>query len=103
MTDIDRWKSFVEQDASNELARFKLAQCYAAAGMTAPAVLEYEACVKLKPDWMVAFIELGQLREKLGDRAGARAALQTALDLAVAQRHSGPQGELETALAALRD
>lgn len=103
MTDIERWKSFVEQDGSNELARFKLAQCYAAAGQMAPAAAEYEACVKLKPDWMVAFIELGQLREKLGDRTGARAALQTALDLAVAQRHSGPQGELEAALAALRE
>ena len=99
--DIERWKSFVEQDGSNELARFKLAQCYAAAGMAAPAVEQYEACVKLKPDWMVAFIELGQLREKLGDRAGAKAALQTALALAIAQRHSGPQGELEAAIAAL--
>jgi tetratricopeptide (TPR) repeat protein len=101
MSDIERWKSFVEQDANNELARFKLAQCYAAAGMTAPAVAEYEACVKLKPDWMVAFIELGQQREKLGDLAGARAALQAALDLAIAQRHSGPQDELTRALAAL--
>jgi predicted TPR repeat methyltransferase len=102
MSDIDRWKSFVEQDAGNELARFKLAQCYAAAGMAAPALEQYEACVKLKPDWMVAFIEMGQLKEKAGDRAGAQAALQTALDLAIAQRHSGPQDELTKALAALR-
>ena len=100
-TDIERWKSFVEQDGANELARFKLAQSFAAAGQAALAVAEYEASVKLKPDWMVAFIEMGHLKEKLGDRAGAKAALEAALRLAIEQRHSGPQAELTAALAAL--
>jgi hypothetical protein len=48
---------------------------------------------------MVVQILLGKCAWATGDRAGARAAIERARDLAVAQHHEGPLMELEAMLA----
>lgn len=96
---IAQFQALVTQQPGNEMFRFSLAQALVAAAREAEAVDHYAFCVAKKPDWMMAHILLGKLLLQLGRRAEARASLEAALRLAVAQHHEDPERELRGLLA----
>ncbi len=98
---IERWERAVAAQPGNDLARFSLAKALFDAGRFADALAHFEQALGRKPEWMVVQILLGRCHLSLGDRAAARGAFRRGLELAVAQRHEGPQAELEQLLADL--
>lgn len=96
---VAQFQALVEQQPDNELFRFSLAQALVADGRGADAVPHFEFCVAKKSDWMMARILLGKLQLQLGRRPEARAQLEAALALAVAQHHEDPERELRALLA----
>ncbi len=98
---IDRARRMVELHPENELARFSLGKALFDAGETTAAREQFAVALARKPDWMVVQILLGKCDLALGDRISARAAFQRALQLAIEQRHEGPQAEMEELLREL--
>jgi predicted Zn-dependent protease len=98
---IERWRKVVEAQPGNDLARFSYAKALFDALKFDEARAQFESALARKPDWMVVQILLGRCFLATGDKAGARAAFERGLELAVAQHHEGPQAELEQLLADL--
>src|SRR5690242_6445052 len=98
---IARHEKMVAQFPQNELARFSLGKALFDAGEFAAAKEHLAIALAKKPDWMVVQILIGKCDLSLGDKAAARAAFQSALQLALDQHHEGPQAEMEQALAEL--
>jgi len=95
---IARYEKMVAQHPQNELARFSLGKALFDAGDFHRAKENLEVALAKKPDWMVVQILIGKCDLANGNRAGARAAFERALQLAVEQHHEGPQAEMEQAL-----
>ena len=87
---LELWQRFPQ----NELARFNLAQAYFDSGDVAKAAEQLRPLCASKPDWMVVHILLGKCLLSLGQTVEARALLERALQLAMAQHHDGPREEL---------
>jgi predicted Zn-dependent protease len=98
----DTFREMVARQPDNELFRFSLAQALVAECRYLDAVEHFRFCVKKKPDWMVARIQLGKLYLELGKRPDAILQLQEALKLAVDQHHEDPERELRALLNELR-
>ncbi|MEI6342700.1 MAG: tetratricopeptide repeat protein [Verrucomicrobiota bacterium] len=92
-------RELVRRHPTNELARFSLGKALFDRGEHHEAAEHLRVALERKPDWMVVQILLGKCAWATGDRAGARAAIERARDLAVAQHHEGPLMELEAMLA----
>jgi tetratricopeptide (TPR) repeat protein len=103
MDAIERWQKMVAAQPANELARFSLGKALFDANRHAEALEHFEAALQKRPDWMVVQILIGKSRLALGDRNAARAAFERARQLAIEQRHEGPQAEMEQALAELEN
>ena len=99
---VTRYEKMVGQFPENELARFSLGKALFDANDFERAKEHLEIALAKKPDWMVVQILLGRCELSLGNKAGAKAAFERALKLAIDQHHEGPQAEMEQALAELR-
>jgi tetratricopeptide (TPR) repeat protein len=99
---ISRHEKMVEQFPQNELARFSLGKALFDAGEFARAKEHLAVALAKKPDWMVVQILIGKCDLAMGDSAGAKAAFERALQLAIEQHHEGPQAEMEQALAEMK-
>ena len=95
---VTRWQKLVEQQPNHELARFSLGKALFDLGQFAAAKTHFQIALAKKPDWMVVQILLGKCDLALGDTVAAKAAFTSALQLALAQHHEGPQAELEELL-----
>ena len=98
---LERFQRMVAQNPQNGLARFSLGKALFDAGQFAAAREHLTLALATKPDWMVVQILLGKCDLALGNPTAAKAALQRALALAIAQHHDGPQTELEELLEEL--
>lgn len=98
---IARYEKMVEQFPQNELARFSLGKALFDAGDFARAQEHLTVALAKKPDWMVVQILIGKCELSAGNPAGAKAAFERALRLAIEQHHEGPQAEMEQALREL--
>ena len=99
---IMRARAMVEKHPASELARFSYAKALFDANQHAEAAEQLQQCVAKKPDWMVATILLGRSLLVLDRKAEAKQVLERALELALAQNHVGPRGEVEALLDTLR-
>jgi len=97
------WRARVEASPDDELARFTLARACFRARRYDEAAREFAEAVRMKPDWMAAWIDLGRARHLLRDVPGAREALRRARELAVEQRHDEPLLEIDELLAELKE
>ena len=97
----EQFQNLVNRQPDNELFRFSLAQALEADRRPTDALPHYEFCAAKKADWMMPRILLGKILLSLGRSAEARAVLQNALELAVAQQHETPEGELRALLASM--
>ena len=98
---IERYKRMLEQYPNNELARFSLGKAYYDQGEIAAAREQFQFALARKPDWMVVQILVGKCELALGHRAEAKAAFERARELAIEQKHEGPQAEMEELLREL--
>ncbi|MFO0745376.1 MAG: hypothetical protein U1F43_06850 [Myxococcota bacterium] len=102
MTDkIERFSAMKARFPDSEMPRWSLANALAEAGRRDEAIVELTALVALKPDYCVAWLELGKLAALNGDIVTARPALAEAQRLAIEQGHSGPRIAAEEALEEL--
>jgi predicted Zn-dependent protease len=81
----DRIAEFLEVAAlmpDDPVVRFGLAGAYLDAGRPADAAVEYQAAIRLKPDYTAAYRGLGRALERGGRLAEARTAYLRGLDVA---------------------
>ena len=98
---IAEYRRKVLERPGDTLARYVLAKEYHDRGQHAEAAEEFRELVRQKPDWMKAWIHLGQDLQALGRTDEARATYETALRLAQEQHHEGPEAELRLTLSTL--
>jgi len=101
MDRIAHFSALVAQQPSNELFRFSLAQALLAAGRAIESEPHFQACVASKADWMIPRITLGRILLNQGRKVEAKALLEDALRLAIAQQHETPEMEIRALLADL--
>ncbi len=81
------------------LFRFSLGQALYEEGDTAAAIPHLQRCADSRDDWMLPRILLGKALLQHGREKEAKPILETALELAIAQHHDDPAGELRGILA----
>ncbi len=91
----------IKADPANPLFRFSLGQALLAEHSAADAVEHLRLAADAKSDWMAPRILLGKALMATGRKEEARAALEAALRLALAQGHEDPEAELRALLAGL--
>lgn len=92
------FQSKVQSDPNNPLLRFSLGQALFSEERYAEAVPHLEFCCNHRDDWMMAKILLGKAQLHAGNSETAKALLQSALALAIAQHHEGPEAEIRALL-----
>jgi len=98
---IAGYRAKVEGNPDNELLRFSLGKALYDAGQPGEAEEHLKVALEKKPDWMVVTMLLAQCALKREDRAAARGYYEHALELAVKQKHEGPEAEIRAALQLL--
>jgi predicted Zn-dependent protease len=99
MDRIAHFSALLQQQPANDLFRFSLAQAFLAADRPADAEPHLRRCIEAKADRMIPRILLGKALLRRGDAAGARALLEDALALAIAQSHETPEAEIRAMLS----
>ncbi|MES2310493.1 MAG: molecular chaperone DnaJ [Verrucomicrobiota bacterium] len=99
MNDLLKLKQRVEQAPQNELFRFSYAKALIDLHQEEEAIPHLEWCFQKKPDWMVVVMLLGRLSLQKGDLGKAKSYYQTGLNLAVSQKHEGPESEIREILS----
>ena len=100
---ITRFRGFVEKDPTNPLHNYALAQALLTAGEYEAGEKAFARCLELDPAWMMAAIRRGRCLVELERWEEAREALQRGADLAVAQNHEEPFGEIRELLERIPD
>ncbi len=91
---IERFQAFVDADPANPLHNFALAQALLSSGDMERAERAFARCLEIDPRWMVASIRHGRCLIALERWDAARAALELGAELATAQGHDEPFGEI---------
>ena len=97
----DIFQSKVETQPDNRLFRFSLGQALYEEGDIKRSIPHLKLCIESREDWMLPRILLGKALIDIGRITEAKNYLETALKLAVLQKHDGPANELSCILAEL--
>ena len=89
----------VQANPDNTLFRFSLGQALYEEGAIAESIPHLKQCADSRSDWMVPRILLGKALLQNGEPDQAKPILEDALQLAIEQKHEGPEGELRSLLA----
>ncbi len=92
---IDELKVRIAKFPQNVLDRFVLSKLYYEAGAWQETIQESQEILKLKADYLVVYVQLGDALIKVGKKEEAKEILQKGLQLAIDQRHQGPKEEIE--------
>lgn len=90
MSRIDKFKALAEQFPTSEVPLFSLGQAYYEDERFEEAADAFGRVIELKPDYMMAYILLGQSAMRLSQYERAREAIVQARDLAISQDHEEP-------------
>jgi len=94
MTDkISGLKEKLKANPSQIFHRYSLAQAYMDNEDLSSACEEFEKCLLVKPDWMMAALSLGKAYLDDGQKNKASEKLELALKLAREQNHDDPAAE----------
>ena len=98
---IAKYEAVLKERPNDELIRFSLGKALLDAGRLEEAEEQLRLALEAKPDWMVVTMLVAKCALRRGDKAGARALYENALQLAIDQQHEGPEEEVRAALAEL--
>ncbi len=99
---IDAFRAFVTRSPDDPFARYSLAMALRSGGQAAPAVEEFLELRRRKPDYVPAYLMLGQTLEGLGRDAEAARAYEDGIAAATRANDQHARDELGQALAAVR-
>jgi predicted Zn-dependent protease len=98
---IQEFRDVVELMPDDPVVRFGLAGAYLDAEQPEQAVAEYEAAIRLKPDYSAAHRGLGRALERVGRVTEARAAYAEGLEVATRAGDLQTKKEIEVFLRRL--
>lgn len=93
----------IERFPRSEVPRYSLGSALKAEGKLDEAVEHLAVAVEVKPDFMMAWIQLGEAHMAREDWDGAKSAIQAALKLATDQDHQGPKLDCEALLEEIQE
>ncbi len=99
---IEAFRAFVAKNPDDAFARYSLAMALRGAGRGADAAAEFEALRGRKPDYVPAYLMLGQTLEALGRDAEAVRAYEDGIAAAIRTNDMHARSELGQALEAVR-
>jgi len=99
MSDLQQLEQRVQKFPENELFRFSLAKGLMDQHQEESAIPHLQFCIEKKPDWMVVVMLLGKLLLQKGELEQAKDYYQKGLQLAISQKHEGPEAEIREILA----
>ncbi len=92
----------VEQRPDEPFARYSLAMSHRSLGHDAEAALEFEELLRRKPDYVPAYLMLGQVLEVLARATDAARVYENGIAAAARKNEDHARSELGQALEALR-
>jgi predicted Zn-dependent protease len=99
---IDAFRAFVAKRPDDAFARYSLAMALRSAGRAAEAVAEFEELTRRKPDYVPAYLMLGQALETLARDTDAARAYEDGIAAATRVNDMHARNELGQALEAVR-
>jgi predicted Zn-dependent protease len=99
---IQAFRAFVERSPDDPFARYSLAMALRAAGQGPGAAAEFQELCRRKPEYVPAWLMLGQTLESLGRDAEAARAYEDGMAAAARANDNHARDELGQALAAVR-
>jgi predicted Zn-dependent protease len=99
---IQTFRGFVDRSPDDPFARYSLAMALRAGGQGAEAAAEFQEIRRRRPDYVPAYLMLGQTLEALGRDAEAAQAYQDGIAAAARANDNHARDELGQALAAVR-
>ena len=100
---VEQFRQLLEKFPDNEMARFSLGKAYYDLNQFAAAKDQLELALLKRPDWMVVQILVGKCELSLGNKHLAVKAFERARQLAIDQKHEGPQAEMDELLQELAE
>lgn len=88
---IDKFTALKAKFPTSEMPCWTLATTFEDVERYEEAIVEFQACVKLRPDYCVAFLHMGSCLIEIERYDAAIEALETARRLAVEQDHDEPR------------
>ena len=99
---IQAFRAFVTKSPDDPFARYSLAMALRSSGRGAEAAAEFEELRRRKPDYVPAYLMLGQTLEALGREPEAAGAYEDGIAAATRANDNHARDELGQALAAVR-
>lgn len=98
LSKINALKERIEKHPNNILDRFVLSKTYSDQRMWAETIQESREILKLKPDYLVVLIQLGNALLQTNQTDEAKKTLEKARETAISQKHPGMIPEIEELL-----
>ena len=99
---IDTFRAFVARSPDDPFARYSLAMALRSTGRAADAAAEFEELRRRRPEYVPAYLMLGQTLETLGRDGEAARAYEDGISAATRGNDMHARNELGSALEALR-
>ncbi len=99
---IETFRAFVARSPDDAFARYSLAMALRSGGQAAEAVREFAELRRRKPEYVPAYLMLGQTLEALGREGEAAQAYEDGIAAATRANDNHARDELGQALAAVR-
>ncbi len=99
---IEAFRAFVAKSPDDAFARYSLAMALRTAGRSGEAAAEFEELRRRNPDYVPAYLMLGQTLEAAGDDAGAARAYEDGMAAATRMNDMHARNELSQSLEAIR-
>ena len=99
---LQAFRAFVAKNPDDAFARYSLAMALRSAGAAAEAAAEFEELRRRKPDYVPAYLMLGQTLEALGRAAYAAQVYEDGIAAATRANDMHARSELSQALDGVR-
>lgn len=99
---IEAFRAFVARSPDDAFARYSLAMALRSSGRGSEAAAEFEELRRRKPEYVPAYLMLGQTLEGLGRDGDAARVYEDGIAAAIRVNDMHARGELEQALEAVR-
>ncbi len=98
---LDVLRKFLEKDPDDAFTHYAMALEYVSLMMVPEAVAKFDDVLRIDPEYVPAFQQLGALRARLGKREEAADILRRGIEIALKTGDSHSASEMEEALSGL--